>query len=320
MFEIENDLLKKGKRYIIGIDEVGRGALIGDVIVAAVCVDIEDQIEGIKDSKKLSEKKRNELAKIIRERAIAVSIAGAPPSVIDKVNIKRATILSMQNALKQILVMLEAKGITPDCVLVDAEHIESDLECMSINKGDDLCYSIGCASIVAKVYRDALCGKWDEEYPGYNLKKHKGYATKEHRLALVELGPCPIHRNSFLKKMNTWLDESTIIGNEGEDMAVNFLMDLDYEIIERNYKIYFGEIDVIAKVGEILAFVEVKKRSEIDYGYAFEAVNKEKQRKIKKCAEYYIMVNKLENLQPRFDIIEVYSKGNEINHYEDAFQ
>lgn len=319
MFEIENDLLAKGKRYIIGIDEVGRGALIGDVIVAAVCVDIENQIEGIKDSKKLSEKKRNILAAEIRKNAVAISISGAPPSVIDKVNIKRATILSMQNALKQILITLAEKGINPDCILVDAEHIETDLECISLPKGDELCYSIGCASIVAKVYRDSLCTKWDEDYPGYNLKKHKGYATKEHREALINLGPCPIHRNSFLKKMENWKDASTIIGNEGEDIAVNYLLDLGYEILDRNYKIYFGEVDIIAKIDEILCFVEVKRRSDTDYGYAYEAVTKGKQNKIKKCAEYYIMVNKLEDLQPRFDVIEIYD-SDEINHYEDAFQ
>lgn len=320
MFEIEKELLEKGKKYIIGIDEVGRGALIGDVIVAAVCVDIENQIEGIKDSKRLSEKKRNLLAKEIREKAIAFSIAGAPPSVIDKVNIKRATILSMQNALIQLLEKLKEKGITPDCVLVDAEVIETELECISLAKGDELCYSIGCASIVAKVYRDALCEKWDEDYPGYNLKKHKGYGTKEHRESLVKLGPSPIHRTTFLKKMNNWKDASTYIGHEGEDKAVEYLLDMGYEIIDRNYKIYFGEVDIIAKINEILCFIEVKRRADTDYGYAFEAVTKEKQRKIKLCAEYFVMVNKLANLQPRFDVIEIYNKGQEINHYEDAFQ
>lgn len=329
MFDIEKDLVSQGKRYIIGIDEVGRGPLAGDVVAAAVCVDFScfteeetdcELIPGIKDSKKLSEKKRKELAKLIKERTVDFSIAGASAQVIDKINILQATILSMENALKNLVEKLKEKNIVPDKVLIDSVKIKTDLETMSINKGDDLCYSIACASILAKVYRDNLCEKWDEEYPGYGLKKHKGYATKAHREALVSMGPSPIHRITFLKNIEKWKDESVLIGSRGEDKAGIFLEDLGYKIIERNFKIYNGEIDLIAIKDKYIVFVEVKSRKDSDYGYGFEAVDKNKQKKIKIAAEIYYHSKGYTQFQPRFDVIEIYTGDNVINHYEDAFQ
>lgn len=328
MFDIERDLILEGKRYIVGIDEVGRGPLAGDVIVCAVCFDLrclidedlkEDLIDGIKDSKKLSDKKRRELAGKIKEKAIGFSIAGAPPRVIDKVNILQATIMSMEKALEDLTKKLKEKNIVPDMVLVDSVKIKSSLPCTSLNKGDDLCYTVGAASILAKVYRDNLCKEWEEKYPGYEFSKHKGYGTKTHREALINLGPCEIHRASFLKNLQKWKDQSKIIGDQGENKALEYLEKNGYKIIGRNYKVYSGEIDLIARKDHYLVFVEVKSRKDDSYGYGYEAVDKNKQKKIKMAAEIYYHSNGLENLQPRFDVIEIYTDKEIINHYEDAF-
>lgn len=323
MFEIERDLVTQGKRYIIGIDEVGRGPLAGDVVAAAVCVDFSDEenlVEGIRDSKKLSERKRVALAGEIKESVVDFSIAGAPPKVIDQINILQATIQSMENALKDLLLKLEKKGIEPDAVLVDSVKLNSEIPHTSIDKGDDKCYAIACASIIAKVYRDKMCEKWDLEYPGYGLKQHKGYGTKMHREALIELGPSPIHRQSFLKNIVKWKDESTRRGEVGEDKARKYLEEKGYKIIERNFKTGTGEIDLIATKGKYLVFVEVKLRKDANYGYGFEAVDERKQKKIKSAAEYFYHFKTSGDLQPRFDVIEIYTATDTLNHFEDAFQ
>lgn len=323
MFEIERDLNTQGKRYIIGIDEVGRGPLAGDVVAAAVCVDFSDSknlIEGIKDSKRLSDKKRRELASLIREKAVDFSIAGASPKVIDKINILQATILSMENALNNLIKKLEKRGIVPDAILVDSVKLNLDIPHTSLNKGDDKCYSIGCASILAKVYRDNLCERWDEEFPGYGLKQHKGYGTKMHREALVKLGPCDIHRQSFLKNMIKWKDESVMRGAQGEEKAEEYLEEKGYKIVEKNFKTETGEIDLIVKKENLLVFVEVKLRKDANYGYGFEAVDDVKQKKIKSAAEYYYYFKSSQELQPRFDVIEIYTNTDTINHFKNAFQ
>lgn len=331
MFDIERSYHAQGKRYIIGIDEVGRGPLAGDVVAAAVCVDFDKineeahdlgLIEGIKDSKKLSAKKRQALAGKIKEAAVDFSIAGASAQTIDKINILQATILSMEKALKDLEDKLKKKNIGADLVLVDSVKIKSDIETVSLDKGDDKCYSIACASILAKVYRDdVLCKKYEEDYPGYGFEKHKGYGTKAHREALLKLGPCPIHRQSFLKNMKKWEDEAKRLGDLGEKKAEAYLKDQGYEILERNFIFHGeGEIDLIAKKDFYLVFVEVKQRKNANYGYGAEAVDEIKQKKIKKAAEYYYHFVNKEDLQPRFDVIEIYSDTDDLNHFVDAFQ
>ncbi|NLY21381.1 MAG: ribonuclease HII [Tissierellia bacterium] len=204
MFEIERDLLDKGYKYIVGVDEAGRGALCGDVVAAAVCIDIEDYIEGVKDSKKISEKKRELFYDEIAEKAFGYGIGRSDSKRVDEINIKNATKEAMFDAIENCKKNLIEKGISPDIVLVDAEEIKNDTETVSVIKGDQLCYTISCASIMAKVFRDRLCIKWHEEYPAYNIGKHKGYGTKEHRGAIYELGPSPIHRKTFIKNVANW--------------------------------------------------------------------------------------------------------------------
>ncbi len=200
MLEFENEYYEKGYELIAGIDEVGRGCLAGDVVACAVIMPKGLRIEGVKDSKKLSEKKRNELYKEILSHALACGIGRVDAKTIDDINIKQSTLYAMKFAVENLRDK-ENNLVTPDMLFVDAEKIDIDIDQLAIIKGDDKSHSIACASIVAKVYRDRMCQQWDEDYPGYNIKKHKGYGTKEHRENIQELGASKIHRMSFLKNI-----------------------------------------------------------------------------------------------------------------------
>lgn len=200
MLELENQIYNSGYNYIACIDEVGRGCLAGDVVACAIIMPKDCLIPGVKDSKKISPKKRKELYKIILEKAIGIGIGEVEPSIIDEINIKEATRLAMKKAVLNIRDK-NGQPITPDYILIDAESISMDIAQKSIIKGDEKSHGIQCASIIAKVYRDKLCEGWDKDYPGYKIYKNKGYGTLEHREAIKELGPSPIHRKTFLKKI-----------------------------------------------------------------------------------------------------------------------
>ena len=190
-FEKEEEA--KGNFLIAGVDEVGRGPLAGPVCVAAVIMPLDDLIEGVDDSKKLSEKKRNLLFEQIKEKAVCYSIEMVDEETIDKINILEATKLCMKRAI-------ESLKLRPDVVLIDAiSKLDTDVNLRGIIKGDALSYSIGCASILAKVTRDNLMVELAKEYPEYGFEKHKGYGTKVHIEALKEHWPCVHHRLSFLK-------------------------------------------------------------------------------------------------------------------------
>lgn len=191
LLQYENELVNKGYKLIAGVDEVGRGPLAGPVCVACVIMDLENIVEGVNDSKKLSEKKREKLYPLILERAISYNICLVDPKTIDEINILNATKLAMKRAV-------EGLEITPDIVLIDAVKLDLNVETMPIIHGDALSYSIGCASIVAKVYRDHLMNEYAKEYPQYGFDRNKGYGTKEHIQALKEFGKTPIHRESFI--------------------------------------------------------------------------------------------------------------------------
>lgn len=200
MLEIERELWSKGYRNIACIDEVGRGCLAGDVVACAIILPIELLIEGVKDSKKLTSKKRENLYEIITKKAVAIGIGSVDSKTVDKLNIKKSTLIAMRKAIES----LRDKGgnpVTPDFVLIDAEKIDIDLPQLSIIKGDEKCHGIAAASIIAKVYRDRKCGEWAQEYPEYGFEKHKGYGTKVHIEAIKKYGPSFIHRESFLTKI-----------------------------------------------------------------------------------------------------------------------
>lgn len=191
----ENEAYGRGYQYVCGVDEAGRGPLAGPVCAAAVILPKGLIIDGVNDSKKLTEKKREALFDVICEKALAYSIVFADVDEIEEVNILRATM----NAMKRAVENLDVKA---DFAYIDGNTmppIDIDGEC--IVKGDAKSMSVACASILAKVSRDRLMLKYAEEYPQYGFEKHKGYGTKLHTEALKEFGPSPIHRPSFLKKI-----------------------------------------------------------------------------------------------------------------------
>lgn len=200
MLDFEKNINDMGYNRIACIDEVGRGCLAGDVLACAIIMPIGLIIEGVKDSKKLSEKKREFLYDKILSSSIACGIGRVNSSIIDKINIKESTRLAMKYAVEN-LVDKEGNKVKADYLLIDAETININIPQKSIIKGDEKSHGIACASIIAKVFRDRLCIEWEKEYKGYNIIKHKGYGTKEHRELIKELGPSPIHRMTFLKNI-----------------------------------------------------------------------------------------------------------------------
>ena len=194
--KIERELLSQGFKTIAGVDEVGRGPLAGPVVCAAVVMPLKEIeiIQGVDDSKKLYPKKREILEKLIRERALAYTVYEVNEKIIDEINILQATRLGMKNAL-------ESLKIVPDTVITDGNMtLDISFPQRSIVHGDALSYSIGAASIVAKVFRDALMEEYAKTYPAYGFERNKGYGTAEHIRAIKEHGICPIHRRTFVKK------------------------------------------------------------------------------------------------------------------------
>ncbi len=195
-FTYEKAAINSGFKYICGVDEAGRGPLAGPVCAAAVIFAEDTEIEGLNDSKKLSEKKREALYDVIKEKALAYSIAYGTLEEIEEFNILEATFMAMNRAI-------DGLDIKADYALVDGNRIPKGIKipCETVVKGDAKSSSIAAASILAKVTRDRLLLEYDKEYPQYNFKKHKGYGTKEHTDLILQYGPSPLHRMSFLKKL-----------------------------------------------------------------------------------------------------------------------
>lgn len=194
-WDIENQLYAEGYKIICGCDEAGRGPLAGEVAAAACILPEGLEIKGLNDSKKLSEKKREELFETIKEVALAYAIATSSVEEIEEYNILNAALLAMRRAVEQL-------QISPDFVLIDGNVNRGfTLPSKAVIGGDAKSPNIAAASILAKVTRDRICYELDEKYPMYGFAKHKGYATKEHREAILKYGPCPVHRKLFLRKL-----------------------------------------------------------------------------------------------------------------------
>lgn len=194
--EIDKSYFKEGYNYICGIDEAGRGPLAGPVVVAAVIMPKDSMIEGVNDSKKVSEKKREKLYELIIEEAISYSVGIVDQNEIDRINILNATKAGLTEAVRTL-------KVKPELILVDAlTNIDTcGVPYKSIIKGDAKSYSIAVASIIAKVTRDRIMREWDKVYPQYGFEKHKGYGTAAHISAIKENGLCPLHRLSFVKNI-----------------------------------------------------------------------------------------------------------------------
>ena len=194
MTEIEKSLHKEGCHAIAGVDEVGRGPLSGPVVAACVVLPSDWDIPGLDDSKKLSEKRRNEMYEIIVQNAVAYDVGIVDNDRIDEINILNATKEAMRDAIAGVR---KKTGI--DHILIDALTLDVGIPCSGIVKGDAKSISIAAASIVAKVTRDRMMVEYAKEYPGYGWEKNKGYGTKEHYEGIEKLGITPLHRRSFLK-------------------------------------------------------------------------------------------------------------------------
>ena len=301
--------------YLCGIDEVGRGPLAGPVAACAVVLPRDCNILYLNDSKKLTPKKRRELAVQIWREAVSIGMAFVWQDRIDRINILQATYEAMRQAVSQLQVQ-------PAMLLNDAVTIPGiDLPQLPIVKGDTKSISIAAASIVAKVERDEMMEQLDEQYPGYGFASNKGYGTAEHIEALKRLGPCPLHRRSFIEGILGEKKEENLkaAGRAGEAEAAVYLEKHGLRILERNYRCRLGEIDLIVQDSETVVFVEVKNRRRGESGSSLEAVPAEKQKKIARIADYYLTrILKTERVPCRFDVVGI--DGGEITWVKNAFQ
>ncbi len=322
----ENRLIEKGYRQIAGVDEVGRGPLAGPVVVAAVVLDPAANLpwyDDLNDSKLLSPSKRERLAPLITQGGIAVGIGAAECDEIDAIGIVPATRAAMTRAVANL-------PVPPDHLLIDAVPLsEPGLPYRHLVKGDSLCRSIAAASIVAKVARDSRMVREDTAYPGYGFAKHKGYPSPEHLECLARLGPCPIHRRSFAP-VRAMLDPvpndqpptHRSRGNTGEEAAVSYLESNGYQVVERNFNCPWGEIDIIARQADVLAFIEVKARRHDRLGTGFESITRRKQQRLVLAAQDYLRQHGLQEQPWRIDAIAVRldSQGSagSLEHLENA--
>ena len=195
-FALENAARRRGAARIAGLDEVGRGPMFGPVVAAAVILPKGCSLQGLTDSKQLTEKQRNEFDAAIRAEAVAWAIAAVDADTIDRINIRRASLLAMRMAVEQLAVAPDY--VLPDYLLIDGrDTIDWPCAQQAVIKGDARSVSIAAASVLAKVHRDRLLVELDAVYPGYGLARHKGYCSPEHLEALRRLGPTPLHRKSY---------------------------------------------------------------------------------------------------------------------------
>lgn len=320
LWSIESELFENGYALICGVDEAGRGPLAGPVYAAAVILPFGINIPDLGDSKKLSEKTRDRLYDEIRNKAVDYAIGIADHKEIDELNILQATFLAMNRAV-------DALSIKPSIALIDGNR-DPEVNCDSrvIVKGDSKSASIAAASILAKVSRDQYMLEMAEQFPQYSFEKHKGYGTKLHYDKLQEFGISEIHRRTFLKKMHsdTNADKTTIRkrGELGENIALEYLLKKGYKLVSKGYSSRFGEIDIIVRNNDCIVFAEVKLRKNAEFADAREHVTKAKQDKIKATASFWLARYQVD-LQPRFDVIEIYMDDNTTNlniiHLENAF-
>ena len=196
--EYERKHIENGATYVAGVDEVGRGPLAGPVVCCAVIMPMDNLIEGVDDSKKLTEKKREALYEVIKSKAISYSIKEISEQEIDEINILEAVKKCMTEAVNSL-------QVKPDVTLVDGVDTHLNINAEYLTKGDSKSYTIGCASILAKVYRDRLMIEYSQQFPEYGFEKHKGYGTKYHIEKIKEIGPCKLHRKTFIK--NFWVEQ-----------------------------------------------------------------------------------------------------------------
>ena len=307
---------------LCGVDEAGRGPLCGPVSVGAVILRQDEPIQGLDDSKKLSESKREILYDEIIAKAQAWQVVLVPPDEIDRLNILGATMFGMKQAV-------EGLSIVPDVVLVDGNKMpDIHLHCQCVTKGDAQSAAIAAASILAKVTRDRFMCKLHEDYPQYELARHKGYPTKLHYELLAQHGVQPFYRQTFLKSFYKSQEaanspgEKRLRGDVGENFAAKTYEEDGYRIVEKNFRTRFGEVDFIAEKNGVWAFVEVKTRAPGAMVSGAQAVDKKKQARVIHAALEYCAIKRMSEPFMRFDVVEVVmvdDKVPAIERIENAF-
>ena len=301
---------------ILGIDEVGRGPLAGPLVVGAVVLPTEEKewYAELADSKKLTAKKREKLSELILAEA-AVGLGWVPNVELDEVGISEALRLATRRAVKAV----QSLHAPFSQIVIDGKVnflVDTPLSkyVSTVVKADNLIRGVSAASIVAKVARDKYMVEIAEKYPEYGFEKHVGYGTAFHRRAIEEFGVCPEHRRSFepCKSLTGFAREynvvknTTKIGARGEDAVCEYLVRQGHEIIARNHKTYFYEIDIVSVKDKMIYFTEVKYRKNADFGGGLIAINTKKQKQMRYAAESFLkMKPEFKNLDPILAVADV---------------
>ena len=274
---------------ILGIDEVGRGPYAGPLVIGACILgdwqnsENAEWIEKLTDSKKLSAKRREELYVLIKEKALATATGWVSSAEIDEIGLSEALRLATRRAVEQI----QKTRVPFSEIIIDGTMnflVGTKLEkyVSTLKKGDFLVKEISAASILAKVERDKYMAELDAVYPEYGFGKHVGYGTAAHQKAMEEFGLTPEHRRSFrpVREIAEGKTTTKQLGDRGEQVVVDYLVESGHEIVARNYKTKLFEVDIISRKNEMLYFTEVKYRSDHDFGEALDFIDKKKQQKM----------------------------------------
>ena len=282
---------------ILGIDEVGRGPYAGPLVIGACILgdwqnsENAEWIEKLTDSKKLSAKRREELYVLIKEKALATATGWVSSTEIDEVGLSEALRLATRRAVEQI----QKTKIPFSEIIIDGTMnflVGTKLEkyVSTLKKGDFLVKEISAASILAKVERDKYMAELDAVYPEYGFGKHVGYGTAAHQKAMEEFGLTPEHRRSFrpVREIAEGKTTTKQLGDRGEQVVVDYLVESGHEIVARNYKTKLFEVDIISQKAQVLYFTEVKYRSGRDFGEALDFIDKKKQQKMHLAVEGFM--------------------------------
>lgn len=305
---------------IVGIDEVGRGPWAGPVVFGAVVLG-NSEIEGLTDSKKLTKKRREVLSREIYEKALAVGLGWVSAAELDTLGMSKAMTIACRRALEQITVPYQQ--IILDGTINFLKNTGKGPYVTTMAKADLLVPSVSAASIVAKVARDQYMVEQEDIYPGYGFRAHVGYGTAAHRAAIEKLGVTPLHRLSFapLTRYARTEDapphpptsQADTTGAAGETAAAQYLEKAGYEILERNWRVKAGEIDIIAKKHGVIYFVEVKYRKNQNQGGGMAAITKTKLKHMERAAQLWMQRNG--DKDSRLSVIEVTGESYEVTQF-----
>ena len=305
-FELETRLHRSGYLAVAGLDEVGRGTLAGPVAAGAVILPKKPRrkvFNLVRDSKQMSAPQRDEAYDLIAKSARSCAVGWADASEIDRYGIVPSVRLAMSRALGR----LDERA---QHLLIDALALPStNLPQTSIVRGDSKSLSIAAASVIAKVERDRFMIDLAESYPGYGFESHKGYGTQQHLEAIRELGPSPAHRMTFrpvaYAKVQVKRVHPSVSGEWAESFVLRDMIDRGIEIVSRNYRTRFGEVDLIARDETTLAFIEVRARRSTSFGSPAETISRAKARRITAACHEYLQRHKLTAADWRIDVAEV---------------